>query len=164
MGARRHDVARQKPCKTTLKKSAVNSALTGNHSEYKPLPVTCAGGVASDLSVDRQGTQKDLWSAVIAANAEARWEHNYTEEDVFTAAHIPIKDPLIQLLIHASKRPQMMRVPLVIMEDNEAVIKILLTGRSNALMHLHRTHRINIDWMFEIIKQENIMIRYVNTK
>ena len=57
-----------------------------------------------------------------------------------------------------------MRVPLVIMEDNEAVIKILIKGRSNALRHLHRTHRINIDWLFEIIKQENIIIRYVNTK
>ena len=70
----------------------------------------------------------------------------------------------MQLLIHAARRPQMMRVPLLIMEDNEAVIKILLKGRSNALRHLHRTHRINIDWMFAIIKQEHILIRYVNTK
>ena len=58
----------------------------------------------------------------------------------------------------------MRKVPLLIMEDNEAVIQILLKGRSNALRHVHRTHRINIDWMFEIIKQENILIRYVNTK
>ena len=150
--------------KQKLNKTAVNSTIGGDNSGYKPLPVTCAGGVASDFSVNLRGTQKDLWSAVIAANAEASWEHNYTQEDVFTAAHIPIKDPLMQLLIHAARRPQMMRVPLLIMEDNEAVIKILLKGRTNALRHLHRTHRINIDWMFEIIKHEHILIRYANTK
>ena len=123
----------------------MNSAFTGHSSEWKPVPVTFAGCVASDPSVNTHGAQQDLWSAVIAANAEARWGHNYTEEDVFTAAHIPIKDPSTQLLIYAQRRPQMIRVPLLVMEDNEAAIKILLKGRSNAVRHLHRTHRINID-------------------
>ncbi len=69
------------------------------------------GGVASDYSVNLRGTQNYLWSAAVAANAEASWEHNYTQEDVFTAAHIPIKDPLIQLLTYASRRPQVTRAP-----------------------------------------------------
>ena len=59
------------------------------------------GCVASDYSVSLPGTQKDLWAAAVAANAETRWGHNYTTEDVLTAAHVPIKDPLMQLLMHA---------------------------------------------------------------
>ena len=37
------------------------------------------------------------------------------------------------------------RTRLVIAEDNEAVIKIMLKGRINALRHLPRTHKINLD-------------------
>ena len=50
------------------------------------------------------------------------------------------------------------------MEDNEAVTKILHKGRSNVMRHIHRTHRINCDWLYEIIKHEGIICKYVNTK
>ena len=144
IGARR-TLGKACPWAHTTSKQTI-AGLSAPSSVWKPVPVTCAGGVASDYSVKLQGSHKDLWSAAVTAYSEARREHKYTDEDVFTAAHIPIKDPLHQLLIYASRRPQMMKVPLIIMEDNEAVIKILLKGRSNALRHLHRTHRIHIDW------------------
>ena len=38
-------------------------------------------------------------------------------------------------------------VQLIICEDNEAVIKLLLKGRSIALRHVGRTHRVAIDWL-----------------
>ena len=97
-------------------KSADGCAQNGHRAKSAPLTVTCAGGVASVYSVCLPGTQEALWSAAVAANAEARWQHNYTKEDVFTAAHVPIKEPLMQLLIHASKRPEMRKVPLLIMD------------------------------------------------
>ena len=122
------------------------------------------GGVPSDFSLNLKSDQQTLLSVAATAASEASWEHNYTSEDVFTGSDIKVKDPLKDILIYASRRPQMIKVPLLIMEDNEAVIEILLKGRSNALRHLHRSHRINIDWMYEFIKQENIIIKYVNTK
>ena len=53
--------------------------------------------------------------------------------------------------------------PFVVMEDNEAVIKICFKGRSGALRHCHRTHRVAIDWLFEIFKDIAHQLRYVRT-
>ena len=49
------------------------------------------------------------------------------------------------------------------MEDNQAVCTILREGRTNAMRHVHRTHRVNIDWLYEIVHEENIAVRYVDT-
>ena len=53
---------------------------------------------------------------------------------------------------------------LIVCEDNEAVIKIIMKGRSTALRHISRTHRINIDWMYERIDGDQVCIRHVPTK
>ena len=55
------------------------------------------------------------------------------------------------------------RTRLIIAEDNEAVIKIMLKGRTNALKHLPRTHKINLDWLVEGIRSEQVKIRYCKT-
>lgn len=39
---------------------------------------------------------------------------------------------------------------LAICEANEAVINICFKGRSKALRHLHRTHPVAVDWLFEV--------------
>ncbi len=54
--------------------------------------------------------------------------------------------------------------PLVIAEDNGAVIKILQKGRTSALRHVLRSHRISIHWLVECLRREGVRIRYVNTK
>ena len=54
---------------------------------------------------------------------------------------------------------------LIILEDNDAVIKMVIKGRSPAMRHVARTHRIDLDWLFEQIREDKgIGIRYVNTK
>ncbi len=52
----------------------------------------------------------------------------------------------------------------VVAEDNEAVIKIIKKGRSAKLRHIHRTHRVDTDWLYEIFSEPNNLMRYVNTK
>ena len=57
------------------------------------------------------------------------------------------------------------RAKLLILEDNDAVIKMMVKGRSPALQHVPRTHRIDLDWLFKRIREDrSIDIRYVNTK
>ena len=34
-------------------------------------------------------------------------------------------------------------------EDNEAVIKMILKGRSPTMRHVSRTQRVALDWLFE---------------
>ena len=46
-------------------------------------------------------------------------------------------------------------------EDNEAVIKIIAKGRTPALRHLHRTHRIEVDWLVEVFANEGMLLKHV---
>ena len=41
-----------------------------------------------------------------------------------------------------------------IFEDNEAVIKIIIKGRSPTMRHVSRTHRVESDWLFDRIDLE----------
>ena len=54
---------------------------------------------------------------------------------------------------------------LYIFEDNEAVIKIIIKGRSPNLRHVSKTHRVALDWLFDRINLDpKIRIRYVDSK
>ena len=54
---------------------------------------------------------------------------------------------------------------LYILEDNEAVIKMIIKGRSQAVRHVSRTHRVALDRLFDKINLDpKIQIKYVDTK
>ena len=54
---------------------------------------------------------------------------------------------------------------LCIFEDNEAVIKVIIEGRSTTLRHVSRTHRVALVWLIDRInKDPRIQIQYVATK
>ena len=40
---------------------------------------------------------------------------------------------------------------LYLFEDNEAVIKLIIKGRSPTMRHVSRTHRVALDWLFDRI-------------
>ena len=40
---------------------------------------------------------------------------------------------------------------LCVFEDNEAVIKMIIKGRSPTMRHVSRTHRVALDWLFDRI-------------
>ena len=55
---------------------------------------------------------------------------------------------------------------LYVFEDNEAVIKMIMKGRSPAMRHVSRTHnRVALDWLFDRINLDSkIQIKYIDTK
>ena len=54
---------------------------------------------------------------------------------------------------------------LYVFEDNEAVIKMIIKGRSPTMRHDSRTHRVALDWLFDRINLDpKIQIRYIDTK
>ena len=54
---------------------------------------------------------------------------------------------------------------LYVFEDNEAVIKIIMKGRSPTMRHVSRTHRVALDWLFDRINLDpKIQIKYIDTK
>ena len=54
---------------------------------------------------------------------------------------------------------------LYVFEDNEAVIKMIMKGRSPTMRHVSRTHRVALGWLFDRINLDpKIQIEYIDTK
>ena len=54
---------------------------------------------------------------------------------------------------------------LYVFEDNEAVIKMIIKGRSPTTRHVSRTRRVALDWLFDGMKLDpKIQIKYIDTK
>ena len=54
---------------------------------------------------------------------------------------------------------------LYVFEDNEAVIKMIIKGRSLVMRHVSRTNRVALDWLFDRINLDReIQIKYIDTK
>ena len=54
---------------------------------------------------------------------------------------------------------------LHLFEDNEAVIKMIIKGKSPTMRHVSRTHRVALDWLFDRINLDSkIQIKYIDTK
>ena len=54
---------------------------------------------------------------------------------------------------------------LYVFEDNEAVIKMIMKGRSPTMRHVSRTHRVALDWLCDRINLDSkIQIKYIDNK
>ena len=54
---------------------------------------------------------------------------------------------------------------LNVFEDNEALIKMIIKGRSPSMRHVSRTHRVALDWLYDRINLDpKIQIKYIDTK
>ena len=54
---------------------------------------------------------------------------------------------------------------MVFVQDNDAVIKMVVKCRAPTLKHVARTHRIDLDWLFERIHCDPCVFgRYIHTK
>ena len=54
---------------------------------------------------------------------------------------------------------------LYVFEDNEAVIKMIMKGRSPTMRHVSIIHRVALDWLFDRIDLDpRIQIKYIDTK
>ena len=63
--------------------------------------------------------------------------------------------------VHSSRQEAL----LYVFEHNEAVIKMIIKGRSLTMRHVSRTHRVALDWLFDRIKFDpKIQIKYTDTK
>ena len=54
---------------------------------------------------------------------------------------------------------------LHVFEDNEAVIKMIIKGRSPTMRYVSRTHRVALDWLFDRINLDlKIQSKYIDNK
>ena len=54
---------------------------------------------------------------------------------------------------------------LYVFQDNEAVIKMIIKGRSPTMRHVSRTHRVALDWLRDRINLDSkIQTKYIDTE
>ena len=67
--------------------------------------------------------------------------------------------------VHSNVQFSRQEALLYVFEDNEAVIKMIMKGRSPTMRHVPRTHRIALDWLFDRINLDpKIQIKFIDTK
>jgi hypothetical protein len=52
------------------------------------------------------------------------------------------------------------KIPLKFYEDNQAAIRVLETGRNPTMKHLSRTHKVDLRWIYETLKNDNVTMEY----
>ena len=57
------------------------------------------------------------------------------------------------------------KAQIVLLEDNEAVIKMTIKCRAPQFKHVARVHRVDLDWLFERVQKDpGLGLKYINTK
>ena len=86
-----------------------------------------------------------------------------TPEAEIVAADVALRTeglPALQLWDLVFKR----KVKVIFMEDNQATMRILQTGRNPTLRHLGRTHRVDLAWLSDVFRfNDQVDIRYCVT-
>ncbi|MCP2505279.1 MAG: hypothetical protein NLN65_08295, partial [Candidatus Poseidoniaceae archaeon] len=110
-----------------------------------------------------------LWDTIIQVlepipNEDVDSDKN-TNEDAKIGVPADIQELLNVDFVPTTVPNMSSRTKMVIMEDNDAVIKMCVKIRAPTMRHMARTHRIDVDALFERIHAEKGMcIKYINTK
>ena len=109
-----------------------------NHTSSRELPAVQPNwGVCDSQTSTQHATRKTSCLSV-------KWSGSHTHQHTFFSRGISV---------------------VYIFEDNEAVIKMIIKGRSPTMRRVSRTHRVPIDWLFDRTNLEpKIQINYVDTK
>ena len=152
----------------------------------KQTPVSHSSTEAEVISLDaglRMGgvPALDLWHLVIEVFHSSPNQTNKTKDAREPRGHlsaktqpnmrnqIPTKHINLDLTnvdhVSLNVKPSDSNATLSVFEDNEAVIKMIIKGRSPTMRHVSRTHRVALDWLFDGINLDpKIKIRYIDTK
>ena len=111
----------------------------------------------------------DLWDLIVAILHGNTHQSNQEREDPCKSStrkktHGRIDDLNYVAFISSNVNCSHKEALLYIFEDNEAVIKMIMKGRSPTMRHVSRTHRVALDWKFGRINLDpKIKIKYIDT-
>ena len=112
----------------------------------------------------------DLWDLIVAVLHGNTYQTHKAREDSYKSPtrkkmHGKIDDldnvDVVSSNVHSSRNEALW----YIFADNEAVIKMIVKGRSPTMRHVSRTHRVALDWLFDRINVDpKIQRKYIDTK
>ena len=122
----------------------------------------------------------DLWDLIVSVLGNTNQNHAEQEDlltnkrEVRSPPHTiykrkqsqrAINDLNIVYFIPSNVQSSHQDALLYVFEDNEAVIKMIIKGRSPAMRHVSRTHRVALDLLFDRMNLDpEIQIKYIDTK
>ena len=115
----------------------------------------------------------ELWDLIVSVLGNTTQNHDRTEKPVVCREknHVQGKSRgTFNVLSNVDLVPSNVQFShqealLYVFEDNEAVIKMIIKGRSPTMRHVSRTHRVALDWLFDRINLDpKIQIKYIDTK
>ncbi len=108
-----------------------------------------------------------LWDLVVHVFADKSKAHNSTRKTPATGSSVltDIRNVFEVDFVPPSVPMSSGLAKLILLEDNDAVIKMTLKMRAPTLRHVPRTHRVDLDWLFErIMYDPGVSIHFVGTK
>ena len=116
----------------------------------------------------------DLWDLIVLVLGNTIQTHSRTRQPVVNCdkSHGPNKrsQGMFNVLHNVDCVPSNVNsshqeASLYVFEDNEAVINMIIKGRSPTIRHVSRTHRVALDWFFDQLNLDpKIQIKYIDTK
>ena len=106
----------------------------------------------------------DLWDLIVTVLHGNTHQNNQVRRDPYKSPtrkkiHGQIDDLNNVDFINSNANSSRKEALLYIFEDNEAVIKMIIKGRSPTMRHVSRTHRVALDWLLDRINLDpNIQI------
>ena len=100
----------------------------------------------------------DLWDLIVSVLGSTTQNHDSTGQPVVgrNTSHEPSQQSrrmfnVMNDVDRVSSNVQFshQETLLYLFEDNEAVIKMMIKGRSPTMRHVSRTHRVALDWLFD---------------
>ena len=115
----------------------------------------------------------DLWDLIGLVLGNTTQNHDSTERPV-VCPHTIHKRKQFQRVINdldnvdfvpSNVQLSHQEALLYVFEDNEAVIKMIIKGRSPTMRHVSTYHRVALDWLFDRINLDpKIQIKYIDTR
>ena len=116
----------------------------------------------------------DVWDLIVLVLGNKNQNHDRTGQPVVggNTSHAPSQQSrgMFNVLNNVDLVPSNVQFSrqealLYVFEDNDAVIKMIIKGRSPTMRHVSRTHRVALDWLFDRINLDpKIQIKYIETK
>ena len=112
----------------------------------------------------------DLWDLIVAVLHGNTYQNNQERGDPSKSPtrkkiHGKIDDLNNVDFVSSNMNSSHKGAMLCIFEDSEAVIKMIIKGRSPTTRHVSRTHRVALGWLFDRIDLDpKIQIKYIDTK
>ena len=112
----------------------------------------------------------DLWDLIITVLHSNSSQHRHVRSNPLQSqTRTPFPKKIFDLsnigFVSSNANSSHKEAMLYIFEDNEAVIKMIIKGRSPTMRHVSRTHRVALDWLFDRINLDpKIQIKHVDTK